>query len=164
MKLTQTLTEQLASHTADIQTQDMGNPELQDPEVPAVSPTLKLVPFEQRVGEEIPDFNTIFYDKETKRIVKRMERKVETGDLSGKMITDTTVVYGTDRDPRFTIRAGAALIHASEDNVEKIMTDLEQSKKSSAQLKDTLRKEREENSKLKRKYEDMQKEMRSSKG
>ena len=59
------------------------------------------------------------------------------------MINDKTVVYGTDKDPRFTIRAGAALIHAYEDNVDRIMTDLEQSKKSIAQLKDTLRRERE---------------------
>ena len=79
------------------------------------------------------------------------------------MITDTPVVFGTDQDPRFTIRAGAALIQASEDNVDKIMTDLEQSKKSSAQLKDTLRKEREESNRLKRKYEDMKEEMRASK-
>ena len=126
-------------------------------------PTLKLVPFVQKVGEEIPDFNTVFYDRETKRIVKRTERKVEAGFLPRKMITDTPVVFGTDRDPRFTIRAGVALIHASEDNVDKIMTDLEQSKKSSAQLRDTLRKEREERNRLKRKYEDMKKEMRSSK-
>ena len=64
--------------------------------------------------------------------MKRTKRKVETGGQSGKMINDTTVVYGTDKDPRFTIRAGAALIHASEDNVDRIMTDLEQSKKSTA--------------------------------
>ena len=95
-------------------------------------PTLKLVPFEQKIGEEVSDFNTIFYDRVRKRIVKRTEKKVETRGLYGKMITDTTVVYETDRDPRFTIRAGAALIHASEDNVDKIMTDLEQSKKSSS--------------------------------
>ena len=126
-------------------------------------PTLRIIPFEQNKGEEVPDFNTIFYDKEKRRIVKRTERKVETGGLSGKMINDTTIVYGTDRDPRFTIRAGAALIHASEDNVDKIMTDLEQSKKSSSQLKDTLRKKREENNKLKRKFEDMKKEINSSK-
>ena len=125
-------------------------------------PTLKLVPFEQKIGEEFPNFNTIFYDKERKRIVKRTEKKVETGGLSRKMITDTTIVYGIDRDPRFTIRAGAALIHAIEDNVDKIMIDLEQSKKSSSQLKDTLRKEREENGKLKRKFEDVQKEVKSS--
>ena len=125
-------------------------------------PTLTLVPFEQKKGEEIPDFNTIFYDKERKRIVKRTERKVETGGLPGKMITDTPIVFGTDQYPRFTIRAGAALIQASKDNVDKIMTDLEQSKKSSAQLKDTLRKEREESNRLKRKYEDMKREMRSS--
>ena len=55
------------------------------------------------------------------------------------------------------------MIQASEDNVDKIMTNLEQSKKSSTQLKDTLRKEREESNRLKRKYEDMKKEMRSSK-
>ena len=100
-------------------------------------PTLRLIPFEQKKGEEVPDFNTIFYDKERKIIVKRTERKVETGGQLGKMINDTTVVYGTDKDPRFTIRAGATLIHASKDNVDRIMTDLEQSKKSVVQLKDT---------------------------
>ena len=94
--------------------------------------------------------------------MKRMERKVDTRGLHGKMITDTPIVFGIDQDPRFTIRDGAALIHASEDNVDKIMTDLEQSKKSYAQLKDTLRKEREESNRLKRKYEDMKREMRSS--
>ena len=125
--------------------------------------TLRIIPFEQKKGEEVPDFNTIFYDKERKRIVKRTERKVETGGLSGKMINDTTIVYGTDRDPRFTIRAGAALIHTSEDNVDRIMTYLEQSKNSSSQLKDTLRKEREKNNRLKRNFEDIQREIKSSK-
>ena len=95
-------------------------------------PTLKLIPFEQKKGEEVPDFNTIFYDRERKRIVKRTERKFETGGKSGKMINDTTVVYGTNKDPRLTIRARAALIHASEDNVDRIMTDLKQSKNSIA--------------------------------
>ena len=75
--------------------------------------------------------------------MKRIERKVETGGQSSKMINDTTVVYGTDKDPRFIIRAGATLIHASKDNVDWMMTDFEQSKKSIAQLKDTLRRERE---------------------
>ena len=89
-------------------------------------PTLRLIPFEQKKGEEVPDLNTIFYDRERKRIVKRTERKVDTGGQSGKMVNDTTVVYGIDKDPRFTIRAGAALIHSSEDNADRIMTDLEQ--------------------------------------
>ena len=43
------------------------------------------------------------------------------------------------------------------------MTDLEQSKKSSSQLKDTLTKEIEESNRLKRKFEDIQKEIKSSK-
>ena len=55
------------------------------------------------------------------------------------------------------------MIHASEDNVDKIMTGLEQSRKSSSQLKDTLRKEREEKNRLKRNFEDIQKEIKSSK-
>ena len=88
-------------------------------------PTLRLIPFEPKKGEEVSDFNTIFYDRERKRIVKRTERKVKIGGQSGKMINDTTMVYGTDKDPGFTIRAGAALIHASEDNFDWIMTDLE---------------------------------------
>ena len=129
----------------------------------AVVPTLRLIPFEQKKGEEVPDFNPIFYDRERKRIVKRTERKVETGGQSDKMVNDTTVVYGIEKDPRFTIRAGAALIYASEDNVDRIMTDLEQSKKSTVQLKDTLRREREESSRLKRKFEYMQHEIKSSK-
>ena len=79
------------------------------------------------------------------------------------MINNTTVVYGTNKDPRFTIRVGVALIHASEDNVDRMMTDLEQSKKSSAQLKDTLRREREENNRMKIKFEDIQQEIKSSK-
>ena len=98
-------------------------------------PTLRLIHFEQKKGEEVLDFNTIFYDRERKRIVKRIERKVETGEQVGKMINEKTVVYGTDKDPIFTIRAGAALIHASEDNVDWMMTDLQQSNKSPAHLK-----------------------------
>ena len=67
LNLTQSQIEQSASDTARGQTQDMDNPEIQDPEVPisstsgqSVVPTLKLVPFVQKKGEEIPDFNTVF--------------------------------------------------------------------------------------------------------
>ena len=143
----------------------MENPEVQTPQVPATSiprvPTLKLVPFVQEKGKEIPDFNTVFYDRATQRIIKRIERKVEAGDLLGKMITDTAVMLGTDQDPRFTLRAGAAMIDASEDNINKVMIELESSKKTSAQLKHTLRKEREEGNRLKQKFEHLQKEMKT---
>ena len=63
----------------------------------------------------------MFYDRATKRIIKRTERKVEAGDLPGKMITDTAVMLGTDQDPRFTLRSRAAMIDASEDNINKVM-------------------------------------------
>ena len=102
----------------------MENPEVQTPQVPATSIprvlTLKLVPFVQEKGKEIPDFNTVFYDRATKRIIRRTERKVEVGDLPVKMIMDTTMMLGIDQDPRFTLRAGAAMIDASEDNINKV--------------------------------------------
>ena len=79
------------------------------------------------------------------------------------MITDKTLVYGTDVDPRLTARAGVALNQATKDNVDRLMTDLEQSRKNAAQLKETLKKERDEGYKLKRKFEDMQNEVRTSK-
>ena len=101
LKLTQT--EQSASETAAGQTQDVENPKVQDSQVPTTStpmvPTLKLVPFVQKKGEEILDFNIVFYDRATKRIVKRTERKIEMGDLPGKMISDTPIMLGTDQDP-----------------------------------------------------------------
>ena len=150
--------------TAAGKTQEVENPEIETPQVPATSipmfPTLKLVPFVQEKGKEILDFNTVFYDRATKRIIKRTERKVEAEGLPGKMIMVTAVMLGTDQDPRFTLRAGSAFIQASEENVGKIMMDLEQSKKYSAYLKDTLKKEREESNMLKRKYEYMQWEIR----
>ena len=39
---------------------------------------INLVPFMPAEGEEVPNFNTIFYDKEKKRIVKRTEKKIDT--------------------------------------------------------------------------------------
>ena len=86
----------------------------------------------QKEGEEVPDLCTIFYDKEKKRIVKRTEKRVETRGQSGKMITDKTLVYGTDADPRLTKRAGVALTQPTEDNVDRLMTDLELSRKNTA--------------------------------
>ena len=54
------------------------------------------------------------------------------------MITDKTLVYGTDANPRLIARAGVALTQATEDNVDRLMTDLEQSRKNTTQLKETL--------------------------
>ena len=114
-----------------------------------------LIPFMPIKEEEILDFNTIFYDKEKKRIVKRTEKKVYIVGNPGKMVTDKTVVHGTHKDPQLIARVGVALTLANEDNMDRIMTDLEQSRKNVAQLKETLKKERDESHKLKRKYEDM---------
>ena len=82
--------------------------------------------------EEVPDFNTIFYDKEKKRIVKRTKKKVDTGGHPDKMVTDKTVVDGMHKDPQLIPRVGVALTLDSADNVDRLVTDLEKSWKSVA--------------------------------
>ena len=116
---------------------------------------IELVPFTPIEGEEEPDLNTIFYDKAKKRIVKRTEKKVNTGGKMGVMVTEKEMVHGTDKDPRLMARTGVATALSTEDNVDRIMMDLEQSQKKVTQLKETLKKERNESQNLKRKYEDM---------
>ena len=137
------LTQQSASETPTGQSQEEENPKVQILQVTTtstpVTPMLQLVPFVQKKGEEVPDFSTVYYDRATKRIMRRTEKKVEAKDLSGKMVTDTAVMLGTDKDPMLTIRAGAALIDASADNIKKVMFELESAKKTTTQLKDTLR-------------------------
>ena len=124
---------------------------------------LQLVPFMQKKGEEVPDFTTVYYDRATKRIMRRTEKKIEAKGMTSKMISDKAVMVGTDVDPRFTISVGKAAIHASEDNIDRMMNEIESTKKTSSQLKDTLRKEREEGNKLKRKYDHVLREMEDTK-
>ena len=89
---------------------------------------INLIPFMPTEGEEVLDFSTIFYDKENKRIVKRTEKKVDTGGQPFQIVIDKTLVHGTHKDPRLIARAGVALTLATEDNVDRLMTDLEQSR------------------------------------
>ena len=58
---------------------------------------------------------------------------------------------------------GVSLSLATEDNVDRIMTDLEQSQKKFTQLKEALKKEGSESQNMKRKYEDMISEVELSK-
>ena len=62
----------------------------------------------------------------------------------------------------FIVRDGVELTLATEDNVDRLMTDLEELWKNAAQLKEALKKERDEGQKLKRKYEDMMSEVKTS--
>ena len=78
------------------------------------------------------------------------------------MIIDKTLVHGTNTDPILIARVGVALTQATEDNLYRLMMDLEQSRKNATQLKETLKKERDEGQNLKRKYEDMMNEVKIS--
>ena len=161
------LTRQQVPESQTEQSQGKENPEIQTLQMSTTitpsTPMLQLVPFEQKKGEEVPDFSTVYYDRATKRIMRRTERKIEAEGMTSTMITDKAVMVGTDKDPRFVIRAGRAAIDATEDNVDRMMKEIDSTKKNSSQLKDTLRREREEGNRLKRKYEHVLKEMEATK-
>ena len=67
------MTEQQTSDPVDTQeVQDQGNPDSPNPTEIAgstlgqvVVSSLRLIPFEQKKREEVPDFNTIFYQEGT---------------------------------------------------------------------------------------------------
>ena len=107
--------------------------------------------------------NTIFYKKNKNRIVRIMEKKVDTREKKRVIVTDKTIVHKIDKDPRLMERAGVTSALANEDNVDKIMTDLEQCQKNISQMKETLKRERGEGQSLKRKHEDMLSKIEKSK-
>ena len=88
---------------------------------------IELIPFTPMKEDEVPNLNTIFYDKAQKRNVKRTEKNVNIGGKTGMMVTEKEVVHGTDKDSILMARAGVATALATEDNVHRIMMDLEQS-------------------------------------
>ena len=45
------------------------------------------------------------------------------------MVTDKTLLHGTYKDPRLIARAGVALTLETKDNIDRLMTDLEESQK-----------------------------------
>ena len=79
----------------------------------------------------------------------RTEKKVDTGEKQGIMVTEKIVVHGTKKDPRILTREGVASGLANVDNVDKIVDDLEQYKKKVSQMKETLKKERGEGQSMK---------------
>ena len=161
------LIQQSASEIPLEESQGEENPEVQTMQVlttiTPTTPMLQLIPFAHKKGEEVPDFSTVYYDRATKRIMRRTEQKIEAEGMTSTMITDKAVMVGTDKDPKFVIRAGRTAIDATEDNVDRMMKEIDSTKKTSAQLKDTLRKEREDGNRLKRKYEHVLKEMEATK-
>ena len=86
------LTQQQVPESQTEQSQGEENPEIQTLQMSTTiipsTPMLQLVPFEQKRGEEFPDFSTVYYDRATKRIMRRTERKVEVEGMTSTMITD----------------------------------------------------------------------------
>ena len=95
-----------------------------EPTVPSSSTTrenpltvsgIEWIPFIPTEGEEVPNLNTIYYDKVKKRIVKRIEKKVNTEGKTGVMVTDKTVLHGTKKDTWLMAMARVALSLATKD-------------------------------------------------
>ena len=81
---------------------------------------IELIPFIPSQEQEVADLNTIFYDKNKKRIVMRTEKKVDTGEKQEFMVTEKKIVHGTNKDPRLMARPSVASSLANEDNVDKL--------------------------------------------
>ena len=70
------------------------------------------------------------------------------------MVTKETVMHRTDEYPRLLAMESVETTQATLVNVGKMVEDDEQYKEKMSQMKETLRKEREEGQVLKRKYDD----------
>ena len=83
----------------------------------------------------------------------RTKKKVDTRENQGLVVTEKTIIHGTDKDPRLLAKVGVASTFENEDNVDKVMIDLEQYKKKVFQMKETPKKERGDGKILKSKHE-----------
>ena len=77
---------------------------------------IELIPFIPSKEKEVADLNTIFYDKNKKRIAMRTEKKVDTREKKGMMVTKKKIIHGTDKDPRLLERERVASALANEYN------------------------------------------------
>ena len=79
------------------------------------------------------------------------------------MVTKKTIAHGTNKDPKRLARLSEAMALSNVDNVDRIVYDLEEQKKTLSQMKETLNKERGEGQNLKRKHADILSEIEKSK-
>ena len=121
------------------------------------APTLEFGPIHFIPSQEqaIVDLNTIFYDKNKKRNVMRTKNRLDSRKKHiGVMVTEKTIVHGTNKDPKLLATTGVALALANVDNVDKMVDDLEKYREKLSQMRETLKKERGEGQSRKRKHED----------
>ena len=71
----------------------------------------------------------------------RTKKRVDTGkNHIGVMVTEKTVVHGTNKDPKLLARESVASTIANVDNVDKTVDDIEQYKEKISQMKETSKK------------------------
>ena len=110
-------------------------------EDPAPTVMLGLIPFIPSQEQAVDDLNTLFFDKNKKRIVMRTEKRVDTRDQPVEiMVMKKTIIHGTNKDHKLLAMAGVASALTNADNVGKLVDDIDQYKEKMSQMKETLRK------------------------
>ena len=104
-----------------------------------------MVPFTAISHHAVTCLDTIFIDMNKKIIVRRSENRLKISDQPDVVIvTEKTVIDGTNKDPKFLAFVSIAAAQYDVDNVDKLVEDTEHYKEKMIKMKDTLVKERGE--------------------
>ena len=111
------------------------------------------------------NLDKIFFDPDKKRIVRRREKRMKSGDqLVAIMVIEDMVMHMIDEYPQLLTMVGLAASQANAVNVSKMVENVDQLKEKMSEMKETLRKERGEGLKLKIKYDDTLLDLEKLKG
>ena len=108
---------------------------------PAPSIELELIPFIPSREQAVANLDTILFDKRKKRIVMRLEKRINTGDQPVEItVTEKTILQGKNKDPKLLAMSGVAAALANVDNVSKLVEDADRYQEKMSQINKTLRK------------------------
>ena len=68
-----------------------------------------MIPFTPYREKDVENVNTIFFNLDKKRIMRRKEKRMKMGDQPmAVMVTKETIMHRTDEDPQLLAMAGVA--------------------------------------------------------
>ena len=95
--------------------------------IPTPLVELGLIPFTPSREQAVANLDTIFFDLEKKRIVRRKEKRMKMGDQPvAVMVTEKTIMHRIDEDPRLLAMEGIEVGQDNAVNVGKMAGDTEQ--------------------------------------
>ena len=112
---------------------------------------LGLIPSKKHI---VARLDTIIFDKSRNTITRRSEKRLKMGTQADIVIvTESTIMEGTHKDPKFMATVNIAAAQANIDNADQLINDVERNKEKMLKLKDNMVKTRGEGIELKRKYD-----------